>query len=62
MVIRYITMLVICQFCVIHTQKKHQKMKCKINSTSTLSHSPLLNPVLRFLTTTELTVAACPPE
>ena len=31
-------------------------------STSTLSQSPFLNPVLRFVTITELTVAACPPE
>lgn len=32
------------------------------NNTSTRSHSPFLNPVLRFVTSTDPTVAACFPE
>ena len=32
------------------------------NGTSTLSQSPFLNPVLKFVTRTELTVAARAPE
>ena len=60
--------------CVTRFKKKKKKKKTLNNNykefhkaikaygTSPRSHSPLLNPVLRFVTSTDPTVAACPPE
>lgn len=41
---------------------KKNALVYKINSTSALSQSTFVNPVLRFVTKTELRVAACLPE